>query len=68
MLEGTPRQYNVTVPPADERADTYVYDPNDPVPTLGGNNLAIPLGVADQRPVEERQDVLVFTSNALARS
>ena len=51
-----------TVPPGDEPADTFTFDPNDPVPTLGGNNLAIPLGVKDQRPVEERGDVLVFTS------
>jgi hypothetical protein len=31
-----------TVPPGGgERADEYIYDPNDPVPSLGGNNLAI---------------------------
>ncbi|MDZ7728225.1 MAG: CocE/NonD family hydrolase [Dehalococcoidia bacterium] len=54
-----------TVPPADEAADAYTYDPDDPVPTRGGANLAIPLGVQDQRPVEERQDVLVFTSEPL---
>ena len=51
-----------TVPPGDEPADTFTYDPNDPVPALGGNNLSIPLGVKDQRPVEARRDVLVFTS------
>jgi putative CocE/NonD family hydrolase len=57
-----------TVPPDDEPADTYTYDPADPVPTLGGNNLTLPLGVIDQRPVEERRDVLVFTSAPLARA
>ncbi len=56
-----------TVPPSAEPPDRFVYDPNDPVPTLGGNNLTLPLGVADQRPVEERSDVLVFTSEPLER-
>ncbi|MEE9261056.1 MAG: CocE/NonD family hydrolase, partial [Dehalococcoidia bacterium] len=56
-----------TVPPDDEPPDTYTYDPEDPVLSLGGNNLAIPLGVQDQRPVEERRDVLVFTSDPLER-
>ena len=56
-----------TVPPGDEPTDTYVYDPNDPAPTAGGNTLIIPFGVADQRPVEDRQDVLVYTSEPLDR-
>ena len=54
-----------TVPPDTEEVDTFVYDPDDPVPSLGGNNLALDLGVQDQRPVEERQDVLVYTSEPL---
>jgi putative CocE/NonD family hydrolase len=54
-----------TEPPALEPADHYVYDPRDPVPTLGGCTLVIPLGVRDQRPVEARPDVLVYTSAAL---
>ncbi|HJU28024.1 MAG TPA: CocE/NonD family hydrolase, partial [Candidatus Binataceae bacterium] len=56
-----------TTPPDVEPADNYVYDPNDPVPTLGGDNLAIDMGVIDQRPVEERRDVLVYTSEPLER-
>jgi putative CocE/NonD family hydrolase len=56
-----------TVPPSEEPADSYVYDPNDPAPTRGGNNLVIPMGVYDQRPVEERRDVLVYTSEPLER-
>ena len=51
-----------SVPPGQEQADSYVYDPNDPVPSLGGNNLTVDMGVQDQRPVEERPDVLVYTS------
>ncbi len=45
----------------------YKYDPKNPVPTLGGANLTITKGPKDQRPVEERQDVLLFTSPALDR-
>jgi len=54
-----------TAPPDNEAADTYTYDPDDPVPSLGGANLTIEIGVQDQRPVEERKDVLVFTSEPL---
>src|SRR5579883_472068 len=56
-----------TLPPSTEPPDTFAYDPNDPVPTLAGNNLTLPGGVADQRPVEERGDVLVYTSEPLSR-
>lgn len=56
-----------TVPPGDEPSDSYTYDPNDPAPSLGGANLAIPLGVQDQTPVQRRQDVLVFTSEPMER-
>ena len=52
--------------PGEETADTYVYDPADPVPTRGGNTLIIPIGVQDQRNVETRQDVLVYTGEPLS--
>jgi putative CocE/NonD family hydrolase len=48
--------------PADESPDRFVYDPADPVPTRGGNTLILAMGVMDQRPVEARADVLVYTS------
>ena len=48
--------------PGDEPPDRFVYDPNDPVPTGGGNTLILAMGVMDQRPVEARADVLVYTS------
>ena len=47
--------------------DSYVYDPDDPVPTQRGNTLIIPYGAADQRAVEERSDVLVYTSDPLEK-
>lgn len=46
---------------------TYRYDPNQPVPTLGGYQLTIPAGPRDQRSIESRPDVLVFTSETLAQ-
>jgi len=47
---------------------SYVYDPADPVPSLGGNNLEIQCGPLDQSPLEDRDDVLVFTSEILTES
>ncbi|MEC7840267.1 MAG: CocE/NonD family hydrolase [Chlamydiota bacterium] len=44
---------------------SYEYDPDNPVPTIGGRNLFIESGPKDQRKIEERDDVLVFTSQAV---
>ena len=44
----------------------YNYDPENPIPTTGGRNLFLPAGPIDQRSIEERSDVLVFTTEALA--
>lgn len=46
---------------------TYLFDPNDPVPTLGGNNLTIARGPYDQRALGTRGDVLSFTTEPLTR-
>lgn len=55
-----------TTKPGGEPADHYVYDPESPVPTLGGCNLGrCPTGPHDQTKAEEREDVLVFTSEPL---
>ena len=40
-------------PSDSENADTFRYDPEEPVPNLGGNTLGISDGVIDQRPVDE---------------
>ncbi len=49
--------------------DRFVYDPRNPVPTMGGavccNPKVFPWGPMDQRPVESRRDVLVYTSAPL---
>ncbi len=52
-----------TDPPADDAADHYTYDPDDPVPTCGGHYVGG--GVADQRSNQARSDVLVYTSAPL---
>jgi putative CocE/NonD family hydrolase len=52
--------------PGKESTDSFVYDPEDPVPTVGGNVLfGETYGSFDQREVEERDDVLVFTTDEL---
>jgi len=53
------------MPEGNQPADEFVYDPEDPVPTLGGNNLGLNLGAYDQGKVEDREDVLVYTTPVL---
>jgi putative CocE/NonD family hydrolase len=49
--------------------DHFVYDPRNPVPTMGGavccNPKVFPWGPMDQRPVENRRDVLVYSTPPL---
>jgi putative CocE/NonD family hydrolase len=55
-------------PPGAEPADSYRYDPADPVPSLGGRTLHPnlgPAGVQNQATLQEREDVLVYTSTRL---
>ncbi|MDP6402883.1 MAG: CocE/NonD family hydrolase, partial [SAR202 cluster bacterium] len=58
-----------TQAPADEAPDEYIYNPEFPVPTRGGNTCCnpdlVPWGAYDQRPLEVRNDVLVYTSEPL---
>ena len=60
-------------PPAGDPPDVYVYDPADPAPTIGGPT-SLPAGMMrtnsgprDQRKLESRGDVLVYTSELLTR-
>jgi predicted acyl esterase len=53
-------------PSAGDRQKTYVYDPKNPVPTIGGQELYPPIGPKDQRSDEDRPDVLVFSTEKLA--
>jgi hypothetical protein len=58
-------------PPDIEPVDSFVYDPRNPVPTRGGGlccwNPALAPGAFDQRSLEERPDILVYTSQPLAQ-
>jgi putative CocE/NonD family hydrolase len=55
--------------PLRDFSDQFTYDPRKPVQTLGGavccNPKIFPWGPMDQRPVEQRKDVLVYTSQPL---
>jgi len=57
--------------PAKEAADSFVYDPANAVPTTGGPLCCDPshlaTGPRDQRTVEERKDVLVYTTPAFTK-
>jgi uncharacterized protein len=56
-------------PPAKDVPDRFTYDPMNPVPSHGGNvccqGNALTGGARDQRKIEERQDVLVYTTEPL---
>jgi putative CocE/NonD family hydrolase len=54
-------------PGESEAADSFTYDPRDPVPTLGGRLLGSGevAGPFDQRPIVGRADVLAYTSEPL---
>src|SRR5690606_18534087 len=60
-------------PPGDEPPDVFLYDPRDPVPTVGGPTYLPGAGVGanagprDQRAVEARHDVLCYTTAPLDR-
>jgi uncharacterized protein len=57
------------VAPRVEPADRYTYDPGNPAPTIGGplccDSRHLSPGPRDQRPVEEREDVLVYSTPPL---
>jgi putative CocE/NonD family hydrolase len=59
-----------TSAPKSDAADTYVYNPGNPAPTVGGplccDQEHIEPGPRDQRTVENRDDVLVYSTGPLA--
>lgn len=56
--------------PKDNSLDTFVYNPENPVPSMGGNVCcsAVPSGPWDQRSVERRDDVLIYTSSVVTEA
>jgi uncharacterized protein len=63
-------QLVTSLPATGQQPDTYDYDPRNPVPSVGGHSCCGALhgsqGPYDQQPVEQRPDVLVYTSPPLA--
>ncbi len=57
--------------PAKEPFDAFTYDPGNPAPTRGGSICCLRemthAGSMDQRTIEERNDVLVYTTGVLDR-
>jgi putative CocE/NonD family hydrolase len=53
--------------PAESEPDRYRYDPADPTPSVGGALLGADAGAKDNRALERRPDVLVYTSAPLER-
>lgn len=58
--------------PHSEPSDHYVYDPSNPVPTIGGplccDSQHLRPGPRDQRPNEARNDVLVYSTPAFSQN
>ena len=56
--------------PPKDAADKFLYDPMNPVPTRGGGFCCMGAdykpGAVDQRPLEARDDVLVYSTGPLA--
>jgi len=59
----------VTTNSASDKPDSFTYDPMNPVPSYGGNvcctGNAVTGGAMDQRKMEARPDILVYTSAPL---
>jgi putative CocE/NonD family hydrolase len=60
-----------TTAPHSESADQYVYDSSNPAPTVGGplccDSEHLPPGPRDQREVEARNDVLIYSTPPLTQ-
>ena len=63
-------ELSVTPPSNAQPLDEFIYDPRKPVPSIGGN-FTFPLDIAgpfDQKPLYDRDDVLVYTTAPLQES
>ena len=60
-----------TAAPRTEASDHFVYDPSNPVPTIGGplccDSADLEPGARDQRRAESRDDVLVYSTAAFTQ-
>jgi putative CocE/NonD family hydrolase len=63
---------SISAPGPNETADSYAYDPGNPVPTRGGplccaQDLILP-GPKDQTSIETRHDILIYSTEPLAQN
>ncbi|GAB2805726.1 CocE/NonD family hydrolase [Lentzea nigeriaca] len=67
----SPRRFHLgsggvlTTESGESSVDTYRYDPADPTPAAGGVRLAADSGRVDNTALEDRQDVLTYTTPVL---
>ena len=57
-----------TAKPSGHASLSYVSDPKNPIPAIGGNNLMMDRGPMDQRKVSSRADVLKFETEPLKQA
>lgn len=55
----------LSLPTGSYASSAIVVDPSNPVPTIGGFNLEIPAGPRNQAAIEQRGDVLVYSTDPL---
>jgi putative CocE/NonD family hydrolase len=53
------------ITPETSEPDGYVYDPDDPTPSVGGALMSNKAGGVDNRSLEARRDVLIYTTPKL---
>lgn len=58
----------VTSKPSGGGKLSYIDDPHNPIPAIGGNNLMMDRGPMDQRKVSNRADILKFETEALKQA
>ena len=61
------RKLGKSPPAADSPSDQYDYDPKNPTPSIGGTFVGSGDGSRDNRKLERRPDVIVYTSDPFER-
>ena len=69
-IDGRKGTLSTAAPAGPQDPDRYIYDPANPVPSLGGHSCCSaesgPIGPYDQTPAEQRSDVLVYSSDPVS--
>jgi len=59
------RVLSLNQPEGFQESDSYIYNPSDPTPAVGGANMSFAAGQVDNRELERRSDVLTYTTQPL---